>query len=280
MQEHILTGQGVSATACDSMWKCVCCGQTTLLDQVLNFMTCPKCGSIIATRDTPHKHQYLKDVCSKNNYRLVIDACAGSGMVQFPTGNLKEGSPLILERMMKNKGRCICIEVDPKTVKLLNSFCKNAEVIHGDCNKILPTLIDGRNPTLVYIDPFGYGVPVIDRNLVLELSKMPNTDLLVHFSWRICREMGYARKYLSSDNETLRKRATSYAESLNIWWGNSDWLDWGSMSKRDYAEKYASPFREDNTVEVTAFGKSVGTSFFLILATKFNIPDYGILKWV
>lgn len=201
-------------------------------------------------------------------------------MVQFPNGNLKEGSPLILEKLMKDEGRCICIEVDPKTVKLLNNFCKNAEVIHGDCNKILPTLIDGRNPTLVYIDPFGYGIPVIDRNLVLELSKMPNTDLLVHFSWRIAREMGYARKYLSSDEQTLRKRATGYAKSLDIWWGNSDWLKWGSMSKLDYAEKYASPFRENNTVEITAFGKSQSISFFLILATKFDPPDYGIRKWI
>jgi three-Cys-motif partner protein len=257
----------------------MCCGQTTLLDQVLNFMVCPKCGSIIATKYTPRKHQYLVDVCSKNDYKLVVDACAGSGMVQFPTGELKEGSPLILEKIMKNVGRCVCIEVDPKTVKLLSHFCEHAEVIRGDCNKILPTLIDGKNPTLVYIDPFGYGVPVIDRKLVLELSKTPNVDLLIHFSWRICREMGFARKYLSSDDRTLRKRAEAYAKSLNIWWGGSGWLNWGSMSKRGYAEKYASPFRENNTVDITAFGKSRSSSFYLILATKFKIPDYGIMKW-
>lgn len=65
MQEHILIGQGVSATACDSMWKCICCGQTTLLDQVLNFMTCPKCGSIIATEDTPRKHNVLRTFVRK-----------------------------------------------------------------------------------------------------------------------------------------------------------------------------------------------------------------------
>ena len=262
------------------MWKCACCGQTTLLDQVLNAMTCPKCGSILATKGTPFKHQYLVDVCSANDYKLVIDACAGSGMLQFPNGELKEGSPLILEKMMKDKGRCICIDVNPKTYKLLKHVCKHAEVLHGDCNQILPDLIDGKNPTLVYIDPFGYGVPVIDRNLILKMARTPNTDLLIHFSWRICREMGYARKYLKSDDRTLRRRAQSYAKSLNVWWGNSDWLKWGSMKKREYAEKYASPLRENNTVDITAFGRGRGVSFYLILATKFQVPKYGILKWV
>ena len=262
------------------MWKCACCGQTTLLDQVLNSMTCPKCGSILATKGTRFKHQYLVDVCSANDYKLVIDACAGSGMLQFPNGELKEGSPLILEKMMKDKGRCICIEVNRKTYKLLKHVCKNAEVLHGDCNQILPDLIDGKNPTLVYIDPFGYGVPVIDRNMVLKTARTPNTDLLIHFSWRICREMGYARKYLTSGDRTLRSRAQSYAKSLNMWWGNSDWLKWGSMKKRDYAEKYASSLRENNTVDITAFGRGRELSFYLILATKFQIPRYGILKWM
>lgn len=261
------------------MWKCICCGQTSLLDQVLNFMTCPKCGSIIATKGTPYKHQYLTDVCSKNNYELVIDACAGSGMLQYPNGELKEGSPLLLEKKMKNKGHCVCIEVDPKSVKLLKHFCKDAEVIHGDCNEVIPTLVNGKDPTLVYIDPFGYGVPVIDRNLVLKLSRTPNTYMLIHFSWRICREMGYARKNLSSDDQTKRKRAESYATSLNRWWGNSDWLRWGSMRKREYAERYASSLRQHNTVDITAFGKAGSSSFYLIFATKFQIPDYGILKW-
>jgi len=262
------------------MWKCICCGQTALLGQVLNFMTCPSCGSILATRDTPFKHQYLKEVCSTNNYKLIIDACAGSGMLQFPDGRLKEGSPLILEKMMKDKGHFVCIEVDPKTAKLLKNFSKDAEILHGDCNEILPELVDGENSTLVYIDPFGYGVPVIDRSVVLKISKIPNTDLLIHFSWRICREMGYARKYLKSENPTLRKRAESYTKSLNIWWGDADWLKWGSMKKLGYAEKYALPLREDNTVDITAFGKGREQSFYLILATKFQVPKYGILRWV
>ena len=262
------------------MWKCVCCGQTTLLDQVLNFMTCPKCGSILATEGTPFKHQYLTDTCNINNYQTVIDACAGSGMLQFPNGELKEGSPLILEKIMKDKGHCICIEVDRKTHKLLKYFCKSAEVIHGDCNEVLPEIVDGKKPTLVYVDPFGYGVPVIDRRVVMKLSETPNTDLLIHFSWRICREMGYARKYLKSENVTLKKRAESYSNSLNIWWGNSDWMNWGSMKKRGYAEKYADPLRKSNTIDITAFGKGRGLSFYLMLATKFKVPRYGILKWM
>ena len=262
------------------MWKCICCGQTTLLDYVLNFMTCPKCGSRLATKETPLKHQYLIDVCSINDYKLVIDACAGSGMLQLPNGELKEGSPLILEKIMKDKGHCICIEVDPKTYRLLKGFCKHAEVLYGDCNKILLDLVDGKTPTLIYIDPFGYGVPVIDKNLVLKMARTPDTDLLIHFSWRISREMGYARKYLTSDDRTLRKRAEGYTKSLNIWWGNSDWLKWGSMSKMEYADKYARPLRENNRVDITAFGNGRGISFFLVFATKFQLPKYGLLKYM
>lgn len=279
MRALTLTGLDASVTVCDSMWQCACCGQTALLDQVQNFMICPKCGSILATKETPMKHQYLKEVCSANDYKLAIDACAGSGVVQFSNGKLKEGSPLILEKMMKDKGRCICIDVNPKTHKLLKRFCKHAEVLHGDCNKILPQLIDGKCPTLVYIDPFGYGVPVINQKMVLKIARTPNTDLLIHFSWRISREMGYARKYLTSDDSTLKKRAQGYAKSLNIWWGSIEWVKWGSMRKRDYAEKYASPLREKNTVDITAFGGR-GVSFYLIFATKFQTPEYGILKWV
>jgi len=242
-------------------------------------MVCPKCGSTIATEKTPLKHQYLKDVCSTNDYKLVVDACAGSGMIQFPNGELKEGSPRILEKIMKDKGRCVCIDVNLKTYRLLKHYCKHAEVLQGDCNKILPDLVNTKTPTLVYIDPFGYGIPAIDRNLILKMARTPNTDLLIHFSWRIAREMGYARKYLASDDRTLRKRAQAFTKSLNIWWGDSDWFDWGSLKKRDYAEKYAAPLRENNTVDITAFGDR-GVSFYLVFATKFQIPRYGILKWV
>jgi len=51
------------------------------------------------------------------------------------------------------------------------------------------------------------------------------------------------------------------------------------MRKRDYAEKYASSLRENNAVDITAFGDR-GVSFYLIFATKFQIPRYGILKWM
>jgi len=72
--------------------------------------------------------------------------------------------------------------------------------------------------------------------MILELSKIPNTDLLINFLWRIAREMGHARKYLTftitncpspsgmSAKVTLcndcptRKRAEKYTEDLSIWW--------------------------------------------------------------
>jgi len=258
-------------------------------------MKCPNCGLVLATNGTKQKHGYLRKIYSLNNYEVVIDACAGSGILQLPNGKLTEGSPLILEELVSGKGECICIDVNTDTCSLLAKQVKKSKIINGNCNEVLPDLVSGEKTTLVYIDPFGYGVPAIDKRLVLGLAQTENTDLLIHFSWRICREMGYARKYLNcnivdcpspSDASSKvtsckdcrnRKVATSYEESLNIWWGTPDWANWvfkGKQKAEKYANVYADPLRKDNKVQILP----VNHSFHLIFATKFKKPKMGFLE--
>jgi len=259
---------------------------------------CPSCGIRLATWATLKKHEYLEAVCSTNNYGVVIDACAGSGILQYPDGTIRKGSPCILETLIKGKGELICIEVREKTCNVLSHFVKIAKIINDDCNKIVPNFVDGKTPTLVFIDPQGYGIPPIDRNLVLNLSKTPNTDLLIQYSWRIAREMGFCRKYLICDTDDCpselarnkgltcgdcfnRSRAMAWKKSLDIWWGHSVWLEWGSKSKSEYAEEYAFPLRKHNTVEKQLIrGEPSQNIYHLIFSTKFNLPKIGLRKWM
>jgi hypothetical protein len=184
---------------------------------------------------------------------------------------------------------------------LLTTFTKDTELICGDCNDYLLKYVDGKVPTLVFIDPNGYGVPAVRHDIVSKIAKTKNTDVLVTFSWRIGREMGYTSTYLSCDKEscpspsdisrkfgtcdecTNRIRAVTWKQSLDTWWGHSDWLQWSKLGARGYVEKYAGGLNNGNTIEITAFGRGgdryYKNDFYLILATKFDLPKYGILKW-
>jgi three-Cys-motif partner protein len=280
------------------MSACLHCGK--VLPEYVEEPWCPYCGIRFATKATPKKHEYLEDLCTANKYDVVVDACAGSGKVQYPDGKLGEGSPLILRRL--TKGRCICIEYEQKTFNLLTTFVKDTELIHGDCNDYLLKYVDGKASTLVFIDPNGYGVPAIRHDIVSKIAKTKNTDVLVTFSWRICREMGYTATYLNCDMEncpspsdisrkfgtcdecTNRIRALTWKQSLSTWWGHSEWLQWSNLGARGYVEKYASGLNNGNTIDITAFAgggdRYYRNDFYLILATKFDLPKYGILKWV
>lgn len=281
------------------MSVCPHCGSP--LRESLEEPWCPRCGIRFGTKATPEKHKYLEKVCETNKYDLMIDACAGSGRIQYPDGKLGEGSPLILHRLAKG-GRCVCIEYDPKTYALLENYVKGAELRHGDCNTLLLDYVDGKQPTLVFIDPNGYGVPAIRHDVVSKIAHTKNTDVLVTFSWRICREIGYARKYLNCDMRrycpsptkaservascaecTNRKNALAWQKSLNIWWGHSDWFNWGSIRAFGYVKEYAKLLRESNAIDIKPFAggeqRIYRHDFYLIFATKFSVPKSGLDEW-
>ena len=177
-----------------------------------------------------------------------------------------------------------------------------SEFRHGDCNNFLLEYVDGKQPTLVFIDPNGYGIPAIRHDIVSKIAHTKNTDILLTFSWRICREMGFTSRYLkcsmdncpsptdigkrfnSCDKCTNRLKALTWKKSLDTWWGHSKWLQWGRIGAMGYVRNYADCLREGNTINITAFSggeqKYYRHDFYLILATKFNIARYGILEWV
>ena len=287
------------------MWTCSYCGKT--LNQKPEAMKCPDCGITLGqTNATKDKFRILKDICELNDYDLLIDACAGSGAVQLLNGDIINGSALLFEEIAKKRtppARHVHIEVEPKTYRLLrHRFCSDsdAKFINDDCNQHLLNLVDGETRTLVFIDPFGYGIPAIRRDMVIKLSAISNTDLLINFTWRIAREMGHARRYLfctidrcpsptqasekvsSCDDCHNRKRAKSYAKSASTWWGGDEWLNWGSLSVRTYVERYASPFRQDNEVSIYRIPRysSKSPTYQLIFASKFESPQYGLLRFL
>ena len=275
------------------MWKCSYCGKTTREGpgwrrrRAAPWEKCPGCGFTLGRRKaTLVKHQILRDVCNTNNYDILIDACAGSGKVQLYDGEIVPGSPLIFEEIARKKtppaGR-VFIEAEPKTFKLLKMFCEgsDAQFICGDCNENIPKFTDGKVRTLVFIDPFGWGVPAINRDMIVNTSQVPNTDVLINFTYRIAREMGYVRKNLNSHIERNRKTAITWKKALHTFWGNLDWLkEWPSMKAREYAERYALPFREHNKFRIYRIPRFGRLIYHLIFATKFETPKYGLEKWI
>ena len=243
------TGTSVNATVCFNMWKCNICGY--LSEKVPESMKCSGCGITLGRKNgTNRKYKVLEDVCRLNDYDLIIDACAGGAKVQLvEDGSIIDGSSLRLEKIAKEKDptpKTIYIEYVKKTYESLKQVLEptTSTIINEDCNFSLLKLADGKIPTLIYLDPFGYGIPAIKRETILELSKKDNVDLLISFSWRITRQMGHSRKYItctfnecpspsgmdvkygSCNKCPTRKTALTYRNSLDVWWGNSDWIQW------------------------------------------------------
>lgn len=271
------------------MWVCQKCSR--IAPAKPESMTC-RCGLTLTSVETLEKHRVLEIICSSNPYNILIDACAGSGLIEDPRGGcLMEGSPLRLIRAARKKvpsGRCIFIESSRRTYRhLCNAVEQHRDIskpILGDCNEMLPRLINENTSSSIfaYIDPFGYGNPPIDKQIVEKISENPRVDLLISFMWRITRQMGFVREYINSDNPTLKSRADSFQHSLNVYWGSSEWFRWSSMTSWEYAERYASPLRKHSQVEIVGIPpQSRNPSYVLIFATKLNVPElpFRLDKW-
>lgn len=267
------------------MWRCPNCKKTRRKKP--ERMKCRSCGLVLASEGTQKKHKILKRICKQNEYDLVIDGCAGSGILGR-NGKLIEGSPIILSKLSKEMDfEHVSIEIESKTHSQLVSYITNfwskdnKKIIRGDCNDHIPKILDDRHSILVYLDPFGYGVSPIRRELVLDIAKRENVDLLKHFSFKICRNMGFAKKHLRNPNSENYHKAREYKKSLDIYWGNEDWIEFvGNKKSREYAEEYAEPFRKYKTVQIIDVPRYRTTKFFLIFATNKNPLKFGLMKYV
>lgn len=287
----MIIGTSVFATVCGNMWKCSYCGKTTDVSRGWRkkrkepYSKCPSCAFTLGRgRATVEKLKLLTDIGNANNYDLLIDACAGSGKVQMYAGDIIDGSSLLLEEIAQKKtppARVVAIECGKKTFNLLEKFSKGSEtqLINGDCNDHLLKLATGELRTLVFIDPFGWGVPAINRNKIIKISQTPNTDLLFNFTHRISREMGYVRNNLDSDKSRNRKTAKTWKETLDVFWGTTEWMDWDGRNAKEWAETYASPFAHNNKVKIYRLPAMGRLTYHIIFATKFDIPPYGLAKF-
>jgi len=288
-------------------WKCVNCG----LERDERPRACPKCGLVQAGKWTHQKYGILEEYChplclimrNQGIEHYCIDACAGSGVVQlFEKPELTDGSPLIMaktrgwvENTIKDKTKqpsvqCKFIEVDSNTYELLKKhiapYLEFVECINDDCNKELPLCLD-KIPnafTLVYIDPFGLGDPVIQYETLEQVLDRSFTELFIHFSWEgISRAAGQLEN-VDHPNETIRKAARSTIETINSYMKGTQWQEiWKTQPswrrRKAILELYLSGLKEHykfiEYVEIPIGSKD--PDYYLIFTTR-NPTGSKIMK--
>lgn len=286
-------------------WECVNCGHTGKERPAV----C-KCGLIQEGEGTEQKYQILSDYCPalslimRNNRfnHYFIDACAGSGVVQRLNKNeLGDGSPLIMaktrervEKRIVDKTRepsvkCIFIECEGKTYdileKTLSPYSDFVKCIPGDCNELLPKILDDMKSAFafVYIDPFGLGSPVISFETVKLILKRSFTELFIHFSWEGVSRTAGLLKNINHSNSVRRNKARTGIETLTkhlgegwkeIWERTPDW-----KRKESILNFYISRLKEfyPNIQNVEIPVGSRNPSYYLIFTTR-NRTASGIMK--
>ena len=191
----------------------------------------------------------------QNLDHYFIDACAGSGKVQaYSTDDYLDGSPLIMaktrewvENTIKDKSKskhvkCIFIEINPETYELLKKETQdypNCEVFLGDCNQLLPNILDKLNSgqwkpfAFIYIDPFGLGAPPISKETIKHVLEREHAELFMHLNVdALIRVAGWLR-HLDNSDKRLQQQAVSYYNTLRAVFGedrieefHSQWLSW------------------------------------------------------
>jgi three-Cys-motif partner protein len=224
---------------------------------------------------TLEKYKILEDYChplslimrNNNMTHYLIDACAGSGKVQSHNDKgLIDGSPIIMSKTrdwvqakIKDKTKtqevkCIFIEINPKTYKLLEkSTCNasNCERIPEDCNKALPKILDRldnetRKPfAFIYVDPFGLGDPPIMMETLKRVLERDYTELFIQLTVDgLIRASGWLPHRHSKD-ATKRQKAESFCNTLRLFIGDDridefckEWEKWREGEKETMALKY------------------------------------------
>lgn len=297
------------------MWKCVKCDH----ESTDRPTTCIKCGLVQAGTGTREKYTILKDYCkplslimrNRNLEHYFIDACAGSGKVQARyRDELIDGSPLIMVKtqelveetiLNKNKSKhaqSIFIEINPKTHALLTSSLigySNYKVIHGDCNQLLPNILDNIksknwNPfCFIYIDPFGFGSPVIRMETLKGILERDYTELLINLDMNAYIRSAGNLVNLNSHNNRKKKLAKSHYKTLELVLGGdriqdfcNNWSKWLiGMKEKKCLEYYLEGLKGYYTyiqyIEIPAGSRS--PVYYLVFATR-NATGNNIMKGI
>jgi len=297
------------------MWKCPICGSATDDDRP----DCSNCGIVRIGPGTNEKYEILRGylpplslIMRNQGYEhYFIDACAGSGMVfDSEKGSMTEGSPMIMaktreavqskirDKTKSHEVKCACIEVDERTYghlkQNLSPFSDFVATIRGDCNDKLDQVLDGISSEVkeknhfafVYIDPFGFGKPTIQRKTIERVFERKFTELLIHFTWEgVSRLAGYSMK-VDAPDPTVAKTARSYVQVLDAYLGEG----WRAIEERnlppvrrrtEYVQLYHSrlqqhyPFSMLTEIPVG----SQNPNYYLFFATR-NHRGYEIMERV
>ena len=297
------------------MWKCPDCGAQTDDERA----DCSGCGLVRIGPGTNEKYAILRGyltplslIMRNQGYEhYYIDACAGSGMVYDHEGRkMVEGSPIIMaktreavQNIIKDKTKprhvkCICIEVEDKTYdhlkKNVSPFSDFVTTIRGDCNEKLDEVLDQISSDVkaknhfafVYIDPFGFGKPTIQRKTVERIMQRQFTELLIHFTWEgVTRLAGYTRRIDDPDHK-VAQTARAYVKDLDIYLGDG----WKAIEEKnlspgrrrdEYVQLYLSHLKQyyplSTYTEIPA--GSQNPNYYLFFATR-NGRGYEIMNRV
>ena len=297
------------------MWKCPVCGAATDNERP----DCSNCGMVRIGPGTNEKYAILRGylpplslIMRNQGYEhYFIDACAGSGTVfDSEKKTLVEGSPMIMARtreavqnMIRDKTKphevqCVGIEGDHKTFghlkQSLGPFSGFATPIMGDCNDKLDQVLDGISSEVkaenhfafVYIDPFGFGKPTIQRKTIERVFQRKFTELLIHFTWEgVSRLAGYSMKVDDPDS-TVAKTARSYVQVLDVYLG----VGWRAIEEKklspvrrrtEYVQLYFSRLQQHypHSMYTEIPVGSQNPNYYLFFATR-NLRGYEIMKRV
>ena len=214
--------------------------------------------------------------------RIYVDGFAGPGRNRvIERKEVVDGSPLIALNAVAKNGtkftKLYFIEADPETANELRSVLtehdpqKRADVITGDVNKVLPTLmrerINPRAPTFVFLDTEG----IDPRWTTLEAISPWRTELLVNFP------LG-----MSINRNAASRKVIQY-------FGTEDCLplleDFRSGRTRRLLDMYKDrlreigytyPLEEERLVKRTKDGVPL---YYLLFASKVDIAK-TIMRWV
>jgi three-Cys-motif partner protein len=224
---------------------------------------------------THEKYSILESYCTplslimrnNNMTHYLIDACAGSGKVQaYDDKGVIDGSPIIMSKTRERvqakivdkakpqEANCIFIEINPKTFKLLEeSTCdaSKCERVLGDCNQVLPKILDKldsetRKPfAFIYVDPFGLGDPPVMMETLKRVLERDYTELFIQLTVDgLIRASGWLPHRYSRD-AAKRKKAESFCNTLRLFIGDDridafceEWEKWREGEKEVKALRY------------------------------------------
>jgi len=286
------------------MWKCLNCGSV----HVERPTFCNNCGLVQAGIGTIEKYGILENYChplslilrNNNITHYFIDACAGSGRVQaYNDKSLLDGSPIIMSKTREwvqgtivdktkpQQAKCIFIEINPKTHKLLEESTCNSpdcERILGDCNQALPMILDkldgeSRKPfAFIYVDPFGLGDPPVMMETLRRVLERDYTELFIQLTVDgLIRVSGWL-PHLNSEETAKRKKAESYCNTLRLFIGDDridefckNWEQWREGEKETRALQYYISGLTKYFPHIETIGIPVGSArpvYYLVYTTR------------